>query len=64
LLILSSANFLGVIGLSKNWFNLVFGLPSKELDVPMMDLSWKESVIIIYIVGFFFFANGLALLTF
>jgi NADH-quinone oxidoreductase subunit M len=61
-IIIAAANVFGVIGFSKSWFNAIFGLPSKELDHPMLDLSWKESCIIVYIVGFFILSNGLALL--
>ena len=64
IIIIAAANILGVIGFSKGWLNAVFGLPSKELDTPTMDLSWKELILIIYIVGFFFVSNGLALLVF
>lgn len=47
LIIIFSANFLGIVGFSKVWFNAVFGLtPLKGSHLPK-DLSFKE----IYILG-------------
>jgi hypothetical protein len=46
-IILFSANFLGLVGFSKVWFNAVFGLtPVKGLYLPK-DLSIKESIILL-----------------
>jgi hypothetical protein len=64
IILLIAANMLAVIGFSKGWLNSVFGLPSKELDKPTLDLSTKEIYIIIYICGFFIASNGLSLLLF
>jgi hypothetical protein len=45
-IILFSANFLGLVGFSKVWFNVVFGLtPVKGLYLPK-DLSIKEIIIL------------------
>jgi NADH-quinone oxidoreductase subunit M len=47
LIIIFSANFLGIVGFSKVWFNAVFGLtPTKGVHLPK-DLSFKE----VYILG-------------
>ena len=64
LLIIITANIFAVIGFSKGWLNTIFGLPSKELDIPMLDLSLKEFLIILYIILLFFASNGLAFLCF
>ena len=63
-LLLTVVNIFGTIGFSKSWFNSVFGLPSKNLDTPILDLSFKELFIIIYIVLFYIISNGLSLLAF
>lgn len=45
------ANVLGLIGFSKCWFNSVFGLMRKDMDVIPLDLTIKE----LLILGFCFF---------
>ena len=56
-------NVLGLIGFSKPWFNAIFGLPSKEMQQPLMDLSRRELYIICYPIVFFVFFTYLALPT-
>ena len=41
-IILFIANFLGLIGFSKVWFNVVFGMTSIEKNYMINDLSYKE----------------------
>ncbi len=57
-------NVLGLIGFSKVWFNLVFGLPNKNMNTLVLDLSWKEIYILSYVLFFFFIFNYTYLLTF
>jgi hypothetical protein len=45
------ANVLGLIGFSKCWFNAVFGMLRKNLNVIPFDLTIKE----LLILGFCFF---------
>lgn len=42
------ANVLGLIGFSKAWFNSVFGMPKKNTKYLPLDLTIKESYIILY----------------
>lgn len=50
IILVFSANFLGILGFSKVWYNAVFGMtPLKSYLVPK-DLSFKE----LYIIGFCF----------
>ncbi len=46
LLLLFGANFFGLIGFSKCWFNVIFGLSMKNQDKLPVDLTWKEILII------------------
>jgi hypothetical protein len=39
---LFGANFFGLIGFSKVWFNVVFGMTSIEKNYTVNDLSFKE----------------------
>lgn len=45
-IILIIANFLGLVGFSKCWFNVVFGLTLNSKSVGIVDLTFKESFII------------------
>ena len=49
------ANVLGLIGFSKNWFNLIFGLNINYLNIFCFDLNYKELLIIIFSFFFLFF---------
>jgi NADH:ubiquinone oxidoreductase subunit 4 (subunit M) len=62
MIILFFANIIGLVGFSKSWFNVIFGLPSKELNRPVADLSLKEAMIIIYIILCFVLLNGFGIL--
>lgn len=64
LFLLFIMNVLGLIGFSKPWFNAIFGLPSKEMQTPLMDLSRRELYIILYPICFFFVFTYLALPSF
>lgn len=48
------ANVLGLIGFSKSWLNAVFGMPKKNTKYLPMDLTFKESYIILYCYFFLF----------
>jgi hypothetical protein len=53
------ANFLGLIGFSKCWFNVLFGLTLKNQKYLTVDLTFKEFyVILICIFSMFFFGFG------
>lgn len=54
-------NVLGLIGFSKPWFNVLFGLPSKNQKSPLVDLARREIYIILFPISFFFFFTYLAL---
>lgn len=54
LILMFVANVLGLIGFSKAWFNVVFGLPRKNTKYLPMDLTFKESYIILYCFFFLF----------
>lgn len=54
-----SANFFGLIGFSKCWFNVIFGLTLKNKDYLVVDLTLKEIyIILICIFSMFFFGFG------
>ena len=58
LLLLFGANFFGLIGFSKCWFNVIFGLSMKNQDKLPVDLNFKEIFIIVLCVGLsFVFTN-------
>ena len=59
IILLYAANFLGLIGFSKCWFNVVFGLTLKNQSKIPVDLTYKE-IFIIFICFFsmFFFGFG------
>lgn len=42
IIVLFGANFFGLIGFSKVWFNVVFGMTSIEKNYTVNDLSYKE----------------------
>jgi hypothetical protein len=53
------ANFLGLIGFSKCWFNVIFGLTLKNQKYLTVDLTLKEAyIILICIFSMFFFGFG------
>jgi NADH:ubiquinone oxidoreductase subunit 4 (subunit M) len=59
IVVMYAANFLGLIGFSKCWFNIVFGLTLKNQDKLPVDLTYKELLIIFICVGsMFFFGFG------
>ena len=53
-MVLFIANVIGLIGFSKCWFNVVFGMNTKNASHTPLDLTVKE-VYIIYICIFFLF---------
>jgi hypothetical protein len=56
---LYGANFFGLIGFSKCWFNVTFGLNMKNQDKFPIDLTIKEFLIIfICVVSMFLFGFG------
>lgn len=61
LILLFILNVVGLIGFSKPWFNAIFGLPNKNLQRPLMDLSRRELYIISLPFFFFIFFTYLAL---
>ena len=51
--------FLGLVGFSKCWFNVLFGLTLKNQNHMTVDLTWKELyVVFICIFSMFFFGLG------
>jgi NAD(P)H-quinone oxidoreductase subunit 4 len=42
IIVLFGANFFGLIGFSKVWFNVVFGMTAIEKNYTVNDLSFKE----------------------
>lgn len=57
--ILYAANFLGLVGFSKCWYNVVFGLTLKQQEKIPIDLTQKEFFFIfICILSMFFFGFG------
>jgi len=63
LLLMFGANFFGLIGFSKCWFNVVFGMTLKNQNQLPIDLTIKEFLIIfICIFSMFFFGFGFNLL--
>lgn len=54
LILMLVANVLGLIGFSKSWFNVVFGMPKKNTKYLPIDLSLKEAYIILYCFFFLF----------
>ena len=59
ILLMYGANFLGLIGFSKCWFNVIFGLTLKNQKYLTIDLTFKELyIILICIFSMFFFGFG------
>jgi NADH:ubiquinone oxidoreductase subunit 4 (subunit M) len=46
LVLIYSANFFGIIGFSKCWFNSLFGMSSKLQNIQAVDLTTRENLII------------------
>lgn len=59
LLLIYVANFLGLIGFSKCWFNVVFGLTLKNTNKQIIDLNIKE-VLVIFVCVFSMLFFGLS----
>ncbi len=58
IVLLFGANFLGLVGFSKCWFNVVFGLSMKDQNQMSIDLNFKEIfIILLCIVLSFLFTN-------
>lgn len=55
LLLMLIANVIGLIGFSKCWFNVVFGLFRKNSNSLVLDLTFKEIYIILFSFSFLFF---------
>ena len=55
LIIIFIANCLGLIGFSKSWFNIIFGLSQFNNKQLILDLTLKESCIIILSLSILFF---------
>lgn len=49
------ANVLGLIGFSKCWFNAVFGMNRNYEIYPPMDVSFKESLVVLFCLAFLLF---------
>jgi NADH:ubiquinone oxidoreductase subunit 4 (subunit M) len=56
-ILLYGVNFLGLIGFSKCWFNVVFGMTTKDQDKIPVDLTARELLIIGLCIFFLFFFN-------
>jgi NADH-quinone oxidoreductase subunit M len=55
-ILMFAMNVLGLIGFSKPWFNVIFGLPGKDSQQPLMDLSRRELALVGFpIFSFFIF---------
>lgn len=54
LIVMLAANVIGLIGFSKAWFNLIFGMLKKNTKYLPMDLTYKELYIIAYCFLFLF----------
>lgn len=56
-------NVFGLVGFSKPWFNVIFGLPNDSMPKNVLDLSRREIYILLYAFFFFFFITYLSLLS-
>jgi NADH:ubiquinone oxidoreductase subunit 4 (subunit M) len=56
-ILLYGVNFLGLIGFSKCWFNVVFGMTAKDQDKIPVDLTARELLVIGLCILFLFFFN-------
>jgi hypothetical protein len=45
-------NVVGLVGFSKIWFNLIFGMNRKFYKSNIMDLTKKEGLIIVFCILF------------
>ena len=59
IILLISANFLGLVGFSKNWFNTLFGIKINIIHYMQFDLSKKETLIINFCFFILFFFSFL-----
>lgn len=59
LILMFIANVIGLIGFSKAWFNVLFGLPKKNTKYLALDLTFKELYIIIYCILLLFLISYL-----
>lgn len=57
IIMLFVSNFLGIIGFSKCWYNVIFGLSMKYQSTLCIDLTFKELWIIIICIIFSFLFN-------
>lgn len=57
LILMLTVNVFGLIGFSKPWFNMLFGLSNYTVSQKVLDLSWKEIYVIAYTFFFFFLIN-------
>jgi len=55
-LLLFIANVIGLIGFSKPWFNIVFGMNNKNMVLIPSDLSYKEAYILYTCIFFLIFS--------
>lgn len=60
ILLLYIVNFLGLIGFSKCWFNVVFGLTVKDQNLTPVDLTFREFLVIFFCIFFMVFFNLIA----
>ena len=56
-LLLYIVNFLGLIGFSKCWFNVVFGSTVKDQKLTPVDLTAREFLVIFFCIFFMVFFN-------
>ena len=54
------ANVVGLIGFSKSWYNVLFGINKKQLSYIPLDLTLKELLIIFFSFFFLFFFSFFA----
>lgn len=57
IILLFGSNLLGLLGFSKCWFNVIFGLNLKNQKKPPIDLTFKELLIIFICIFFSFLFN-------
>ena len=55
-LLIFVANVIGLVGFSKPWFNIVFGMRNKEMVLTPCDLSHKEFYILYTCIFFLVFS--------
>ena len=56
-------NVFGLVGFSKAWFNVIFGLPNSAMPPHVLDLSRRELYVVLYTFAFFSLITYLALLS-